>query len=107
MRASGPGPGAVKQGYDAVETIRRAFREFLAVPMLIIVGFLLLAAGTSALDHGHVAWLDPVHAFLKARVFADAKATSDLLSIVAGGIITVTSITISLLLLALQQVPPR
>lgn len=37
-------------------------------------------------------------------MFADAKATTDLLSTIAGGIITVTSITISLLLLALQQV---
>lgn len=104
MKAPGSGRGnAAKQLYNPIETIRRAFREFLAVPTLMIVGFLLLAAGSSALDHGHVAWLDSARAVLKARVFADAKATGDLLSTIAGGIITVTSITISLLLLALQQ----
>ena len=40
---------------------------------------------------------------LKTRVFADPKATSELLGTIAGGIITVTSIIISLLLVALQQ----
>ncbi|MDQ3776042.1 MAG: DUF2254 domain-containing protein [Pseudomonadota bacterium] len=69
----------------------------------MIVGFLLLAGGSYAIE-GRIAWLDPARAVLEARVFADAKATADLLSTIAGGIITVTSITISLLLLALQQV---
>lgn len=105
MRASGPGPGtAAEDRYDVIETIRRAFSEFLAVPTLMIAGFLLLAAGASAIDQGRISWLEPTRAVLKARVFADVTATADLLSTIAGGIITVTSITISLLLLALQQV---
>ncbi len=94
---------AAEAPYDVIETIRRAFSEFLAVPSLMIVGFLLLAGGSYAIE-GRIAWLDPARAVLEARVFADAKATADLLSTIAGGIITVTSITISLLLLALQQV---
>jgi uncharacterized membrane protein len=93
-----------KEPYDVVETIRRAFREFLAVPTVMVGAFLLLAAGSYALDQGRVAWLEPVRAFLEARVFVDAKATADLLSTIASGVITITSITISLLLLALQQV---
>jgi uncharacterized membrane protein len=40
---------------------------------------------------------------LQTRIFADAKATSDLLGTIASSIITVTSITISVLLLAVQQ----
>jgi hypothetical protein len=35
---------------NAVETIQRAFEEFLTVPTALIVAFVLLAAGTYALD---------------------------------------------------------
>ena len=42
------------------ETVRRAFVEFLGLPSLLIVGFLLLAAVTSALDSSRLAWLEPV-----------------------------------------------
>lgn len=85
------------------DTIRRAFAEFLAVPTGIILGFLILAIGLNAIDRRHIAWLEPSRMFLRVHVFVDARATSDLLSTIASGIITVTSITISLLLLALQQ----
>lgn len=88
---------------DRFEMTRRAFAEFLTLPTGIIIGFVLLAAGTFVLDRTEVAWLEPTRVFLKIQVFTDAKATSDLLSTIAGGLITVTSITISLLLLALQQ----
>ena len=88
---------------DRWESVRRAFAEFLAVPTLIIAGFLALAAATSALDHA--ARDDPgiIHAFMRAHVFRDSKSTADLLDTIASGIITVTSITFSVLLLAVQQ----
>lgn len=89
---------------DLAEEIRRAFNEFLALPTLIIFGFLLLAMATYAIDLGRVIWLESARHVLEARVFVDATATGDLLRTIAGGLITVTSITISLLLLALQQV---
>ena len=86
-----------------VAAVRRAFREFLALPTLVIAAFVVLAACTYTLDREQVAWIAPLRRLLEKRVFADSQATADLLSTVAGGIITVTSITISLLLLALQQ----
>ncbi|MDQ3518913.1 MAG: DUF2254 domain-containing protein, partial [Gemmatimonadota bacterium] len=43
------------------------------------------------------------HGFLTKYAFIDAETTSNLLAAIAAGIITVTSITISLLLLAVQQ----
>lgn len=85
------------------ETIRRAFAEFLAFPSLIIAGFLALAAGSYAVDNAKLSWLEPLRTGLREWVFAEPAATSDLLGVIAAGIITVTSITISLLLLALQQ----
>jgi uncharacterized membrane protein len=85
------------------ETVRRAFVEFLGLPSLLIVGFLLLAAVTSALDSARIVWLEPVRTTIRVVLFRDAQATSSLLSTIAGSIITVTSITFSLLLLAVQQ----
>ena len=105
MRAPGPrSREAAKERYDAIETVRRALREFLALPILLVAGFLFLAAGVYAVDRGRVSWLEPTRAVLEARVFGDARATADLLGTIAAGVITVTSITFSLLLLALQQV---
>jgi uncharacterized membrane protein len=83
--------------------LRRAFAEFLALPTVIIAGFLLLEVSLYFLDHTELGWLEPARALLRARVFANAQATSDLLGTIASSLITVTSITISILLLALQQ----
>lgn len=85
------------------ETIRRAFAEFLTVPTLIIAGFLLLAAGSYALDHLEWGSAGPIRAFMREHIFRNAKATGDLLDTVASGLITVASITFSMLLLAVQQ----
>ena len=81
----------------------RAYREFLRTPTMMVTGFLLLALGMYLLDNMHGSWIDPVSKVLKKRLFIDSRTTSDFLSAIAGGIISVTSITISLLLLAVQQ----
>lgn len=99
--------GVISKTFDA---IRLAFVEFLTIPtctiigfLLLIIGFLLLAAGSYALDRTEAAWLKPLRDVLKLHIFANADATSSLLGTISSGIITVTSITISLLLVALQQ----
>lgn len=83
--------------------LRRAIEEFLLVPTVMIAGFLALAAGTYLVDVSRAEWLMPIRDVLKARVFANSEATTGLLEAIAGGIITLTSITISLLLVAVQQ----
>ncbi len=98
--SSGPGGNRLHKAWQAVH---RAFAEFLSLPTAIIIGFLLLAAGSYAVDRSDVVGFAPVRAFMKAHVFADAKATTDLLGTIAGSIITVTSLTITLLLLVVQQ----
>lgn len=85
------------------EAVVRSFAEFLAFPTCIIIAFLLLAAGSYLLDRANLAWLNPIRAMLRRHVFADPAGTADLLGSIAGSLITVTSITISLLLVALQQ----
>lgn len=83
--------------------VQRAFAEFLLVPTCFIAGFLALAAGTFVLDRSGAAWLAPLRTLLQLYVFTDSTATRDLLGTIAAGLITITSITISLLLIALQQ----
>jgi uncharacterized membrane protein len=83
--------------------MRRAFEEFLLVPTCVITGFLLLAGVTYALDYAQPAALQPLRTLLEAYVFTDAQATADVLGTVAGALATITSITVTLLLIALQQ----
>jgi uncharacterized membrane protein len=88
---------------NTFDAVRRAFSEFLRIPTGIIVVFLLLAVCSYLLDQTRLAWLEPARQLLKRHVFADPKATSELLGAIAAGIITMTSVTISLLLVAVQQ----
>lgn len=83
--------------------IRRAFSDFLAVPTATVAAFLLLAFGTYMLDRKVVTSLEPLRAFLRMHLVVDPTATTALLGVIAGGLITITSITFSLLLLAVQQ----
>jgi hypothetical protein len=83
--------------------VRHAFSEFLSLPTGIITCFLLLAGLTTAIDRGDFSALQPARELLKGYVFADARGTSGLLSVIAAALITVTTLTTSLLLIALQQ----
>lgn len=83
--------------------IRHAFESFLGVPTIVVVAFFILAWVTYALDHNQPDWLTGPRTFLQEHLFADSDSTTQVLSAIAGGMITVTSITFSLLLVALQQ----
>lgn len=95
--------GGKRRVKQIIEVVRRAIVEFLWLPMLVVGAFVLLAALTTMLDHSPGSWLSPARTSLSRQLFGDSKATSDLLSAIAASIITVTSITFSLLLLAVQQ----
>ena len=90
----------VRRAFSAVQ---RAYAEFLGVPTLVIVAFLLLAVGTYYLDWRNMERLATVATFLQAHIFSNVEATAQLLRTIAGGLMTVTSVTISILLLALQE----
>ena len=93
--------GAGSASGVGLEIIRRAFVEFLWIPTLVIVAFLLLALATFLLDAARIAHEAPTEA--RAGLFSDSQAARDFLSVIATSIITVTSITLSLLLIAVQQ----
>lgn len=83
--------------------VRQAFSEFLGLPVAIIAAFLALALGTFALDSQASGPSAPFREFMEEHVLGDASSTSELLTTIAGSIITVTSITFSMLLIAVQQ----
>jgi len=71
------------------------------VPLLVVLGFVILAALSIALDQSHASWLTgPRHALGHV---VGKQAASTALSDIATGLVTVTSITFSVLLLAVQQ----
>lgn len=85
------------------EPIRRAFSEFLGAPAAIVGGFLLLAALSYVLDKAEPAWLEPLRDVMADHVFGNPESTGSLLGAIAAGVITVSSITFSILLIAMQQ----
>lgn len=90
-------PDARKHLKRIAEQVRRAFAELLTIPTLLIAGFLALSALAYYLDQMRVAndWPAPVT--------GSHESVSTLLGTIAASIITVTSITFSLLLIAVQQ----
>lgn len=83
--------------------LRRAYTEFLAVPTCVIFGFVVAAVFIIWADRSTPGWLLPVRDLLHRHVFADAGHTGSLLGMLTTGLITLTSITFSMLLLALQE----
>ena len=86
-----------KTSRQSLDNVRRAFVEFLTIPTLVIAGFLLAALVTHTLDRSGSATLK------WGGLFSEPEATRDFLSVIASGIITVTTMTFSLLLIAVQQ----
>jgi Predicted membrane protein (DUF2254) len=79
----------------------RALREFGAVPLLVMAGFGVLAVVSILGDQVRVTGLDAARAALSHVIGKNASTTT--LQAVATGLVTVTSITFSVLLLAVQQ----
>src|SRR5689334_23222439 len=82
---------------------RRAAREFVAIPTLVVAFFVALPFVARWLDGSDSSVVDSIRGWLSAQVVGDLKNAGDLLGTLAAGLLTVTSITFSLLLLAVQQ----
>lgn len=73
------------------------------MPTALVTAFLILGAITHGLDRSRPAILEPGRNLPSSHFFSSPQATQSLLATVASGIITITAITISLLLIALRQ----
>lgn len=80
----------------------RSFRELAGMPVLVVAAFACLAGISIMADQTRkVGWLDGARAAAAHVVGKQAAAAA--LQAIAGGLVTVTSITFSVLLLAVQQ----
>lgn len=83
--------------------IQQSFQQFLTVPVLVIVAFLALAVGSYFLDHANLSpALNALRAWIVHAIPLSSGATSSLLATLASSLITVTSISFSFLILAVQ-----
>ncbi|MFZ6028638.1 MAG: DUF2254 family protein [Chloroflexota bacterium] len=80
-----------------------ALKDFLAIPLLILLAFVGLSFVLHALDKSTPAWLLPLKRSIGQYIFKSSDATGTFLEVVAGGLFTQASIIISMLLLTLQQ----
>jgi uncharacterized membrane protein len=89
----------------AARSVHHALSEFLSVPIAVVAAFLALAAGIYFIDAALWSANNEPPAQLRwlSDVFGDNAALSSLLSTIATSLITVTSFTFSLLLIAVQQ----
>jgi hypothetical protein len=67
------------------------------------MAFTLLGVITLTLERANPAWLTPVRTLIGRYLFATYETTGAFLGAVGGGLITMTSIIFSMLLLMLQQ----
>ncbi len=86
-----------------VNAVRRSFRQFLALPLATVLGFVGLNALVYLADNSWSGGLHPTGFQWLGELLGDSAALGSLLTTVASSIITVTSITFSLLLIAVQQ----
>lgn len=88
---------------DFASRLRRAFSEFLWMPGLTLIGATGVALVILWLDTAEYEWIRELREPLAANIFQNASSTKSFLETSATGLLTMTSITFSMLLLALQQ----
>ncbi len=94
-------PSVTPVGRGGVRALWRAAREFLTLPAIVVFGFALLTAVSVVFDQSHAGWVRSLRQALST--FIGPGSAPNVLSAVATGMVTVTSITFSVLLLAVQQ----
>ncbi len=83
--------------------LKRAFGQFLALPLAVVIGFIVITIVIYWADQAWSAGQTPARFSWLGQLLGDSSSLSTLLGTIASSIITVTSITFSLLLIALQQ----
>lgn len=86
-----------------LNAVKRSFRQFLALPLATVFSFVGLNAVVYLADRSWCGEQAPTGFHWLGDLLGDSAALGGLLTTVASSIITVTSITFSLLLIAVQQ----
>lgn len=103
----GNGDYVVVQGVDRKSDswyqLRQSLSQFLAIPLVTFVGSICLALGVLALERANPTWLGPIRTAIGRYFFSTSGTTEAFLGAISGGVITMTSIIFSMLLIMLQQ----
>lgn len=91
-------------GVKTRDRIWRAFRQFLGIPFLILIFFLLLGVLLIFLENSNLRWIQTVRDAVEPYLLYNSDNTNNILGIIATGLITQNSIVISILFLILQRV---
>ncbi|WP_168215253.1 DUF2254 family protein [Micromonospora sp. MH33] len=88
-------------GGRSEQRLARALREFAGIPLAFVAAFTVLAVASIVADQTHTPGVDRIRSLIGHVIGRDSATTA--LQAVATGLVTVTSITFSVLLLAVQQ----
>ena len=86
-----------------IGSLKRAFDQFLALPLAVVTSFIVITVVVYWADAAWSKGQIPAGFNWLGAILGDSSSLATLLATIASSIITVTSITFSLLLIALQQ----
>lgn len=89
--------------YTIWQHIARPFADFLGIPVAIVTGSLVLATLVFALERANPPAVRAASEIVGQYLFPSSESSRAFVGTVAAGLITMTSLTISMLLLVLQQ----
>lgn len=83
--------------------IKSALSEFLGLPLGIVFLFVLLAVLVTWLDRSSYGWVQQLRGAISHSLFKTTDTSGAVMGLIATGLLTMTSLVISMLLVALQQ----
>ncbi len=85
------------------QEVRLAYQEYLTVPTIIILAFLALAITMIVLERSGISSVNELRESIENIALGNASSTQATLAAAAGALISITAITFTVLLLAVQQ----
>jgi uncharacterized membrane protein len=85
------------------DKIIRSFREFIGIPFSILLIFTIIGVIVYILERQDPSWVQTARDAVSRHMFGTPGGTMDFLGFIGGGLISLTSLTVTILLLVLQQ----
>lgn len=82
---------------------KKALSTFLGVPLAIVLLFIIGAVTVAWLDQSAIGFVQQLRQTISRYVFKTSDASGAVMGLIATGLLTMTSLVISMLLIALQQ----
>lgn len=83
--------------------MQRALSDFMGLPLLVVAGCVLLAVMALWADRSGALWAQSLRSVVQEVFFQTGSSSGQVLGLIGTGLLTMASLTVSMLLLALQQ----